>query len=313
MPVDVRSPVSFRDLERLDDRPEIVQFSSSLSERDYARLGRWFEGKPEKTLRVYGSYDGSIVDLEFLRHFPSVRSFSADALFHSLTDIGGLRYLPTDASFIGLGQTRRKLSLAPLSRFRDLRRLYLEGQTKDIDVIANMGGLRSLTLRSITLPDLSLLLPLRELRALDLKLGGTNDLTFLPQLKNLEYLELWMVKGLSDLSPVGEMQRLEYLFLQALRRVEALPDLSRLTSLTRLWIETMKGLTDLAPIRSAPSLRQLAVLDMAHLQPSAFAPLAGHPTLESLRHGLGSDRKNKAVSDLIDLPEDGDWRKPLTG
>ena len=102
-----------------------------------------------------------------------------------------------------------------------------------------------------------------------------------------------MVKGLSDLSPVADLHHLEYLFLQSLRQVEALPPMGGLTRLQRLWIETMKGLTDLAPIRDAPSLRHLAAVDMGHLQPEAFEPLVGHPTLETLRFGLRSKAKER--------------------
>lgn len=312
MPFDLRSPVAENELARLDDRPEVVQFSSALTDADYALLGAWFASQPAKTLRAYGSYDGSITDLDFLRHFPTLRSFQADALYNSLTNIDGLGYLPDDAHFVGLGQTKKRLSLAPLARFTELRRLYLEGQTKDIEVVSDLRELRSVTLRSITLPDLALLTPLARLRALDLKLGGTKNLRLLSELQSLDYLELWMVKGLADLSPVAELPNLEYLFLQALRQVEALPDMSQLLGLRRLWIETMKGVTDLTPIRDAPSLRQLAVLDMSHLQPDAFTPLAGNPTLESLLAGLGSKRKNEAVERLLLLPRDGDWTKPIT-
>lgn len=311
MPYDLRSPVTARQLAALDDRPEVVQFSSALTQDDYALLGKWFADHPAKTLRAYGSYDGSITDLEFLRHFPVLRSFRADALHDSLTDIEGLRHLPDDVRSLGLGQTRKKLSLRPLARFSRLERLEVEGQTEDIDVISDLEELRCLTLRSITFPDLALLRPLRKLRALALKLGGTRNLSLLPELDTLEYLELWMVKGLSDLTPVEGLPRLEFLFLQSLRQVQALPDLSGLTSLRRLWIETMKGLTDLSAVRGAPQLRQLAVVDMAHLQPGAFSPLTGHPTLESLQYGLGSRRKNDAVRQVIDLPRDGDWTKPL--
>ena len=88
--------------------------------------------------------------------------------------------------------------------------------------------------------------------------------------------------------------------------------MSGLVGLHRLWVETMKGLTDLTPIREAPDLRQLAVIDMPQLQAEAFVPLVGHPTLLSLRSGLGSKRKNDAVEQLISLPRDGDWEKPLS-
>ena len=312
MPFDLRSPVTEDELARLDGRAEVIQFSSALTDADYALLGDWFAGQPAKTLRAYGSYDGTITDLDFLRHFPTLRSFQADALYHSLTSIDGLGYLPDDVRFIGLGRTKKRLSLAPLARFTTIQRLFLEGQSKDIDVVSDLRHLRSVTLRSITLPDLSLLRPLSSLRALGLKLGGTKDLSLLPDLRSLDYLELWMVKGLSDLSPVSELPQLEYLFLQSLRQVESLPIMTGLAGLRRLWLETMNGLTDLAPLRQAPSLTQLAVVAMGHLQPEAFAPLVGHPTLEALRFGLGSRRKNEAVKRIIDLPSEGDWRKPLS-
>ncbi len=63
--------------------------------------------------------------------------------------------------------------------------MYLEGQTKDIEVVSQ---LTSLTLRSITLPNLALLQPLAQLRALDIN-------------GQLEYVELWMIRGFSDLAP----------------------------------------------------------------------------------------------------------------
>lgn len=309
--VNVRSPIPTETLKSINSGVTHVQFVSALTEADYKAVANRMRPLPDISLRAYGSYDGTITDLDFLRHFPFLRSFQADALYHSLVNIEGLAYLPEDVRFIGLGQTKKKLSLSPLARFTDLRRLYLEGQTKDIEVVSELGELRSVTLRSITLPDLSILLPLKKLRALGLKLGGTKNLAQLPGIKVLAYLELWMIRGLSDLAPVADLHHLEYLFLQALRQVDALPAMGELTRLQRLWLETMKGLTDLAPIRDAPSLRHLAAVDMAHLQPEAFEPLVGHPTLQTLRFGLGSKRKNDAVREIISLPPDSDWRKPL--
>ena len=55
-------------------------------------------------------------------------------------------------------------------------------------MLSQLTGLQELTLRSTTLADLSLLLPLGELRSLDIKLGGTNDLALLPEVGQLRYL-----------------------------------------------------------------------------------------------------------------------------
>ena len=261
-------------------------------------------------MRAYGSYDGSITNLDFLRHFPTLRRFSADCLFNSLTNIDGLGYLPADVEDLGLGHTRARLSLALLARFKNLTRLFIEGHTKNIDVVGELRRLRSITLRSVTLPSLAVLTPLQDLRALDLKLGGTRNLELLPQVGQLEYLEIWMVKGLSDLSPLADLPKLEFLFLQSLRQVTSLPAMSRLASLRRVWLENLKGLSDFTPLLEAPVLEQLAIVDMAHLQPEDVHPLADHRSLRSIRIGLGSKRKNEAAKQLVPLGQEADWAKP---
>ena len=139
--------------------------------------------------------------LDFLRHFPTLRRFSADCLFNSLTNIDGLGYLPADVEDLGLGHTRARRSLALLARFKNLTRLFIEGHTKNIDVVGELRRLpASPTFGNPSQPGGTH--ALQDLRALDLKLGGTRNLELLPQVGQLGYLEIWMVKGLSDLSPL---------------------------------------------------------------------------------------------------------------
>ena len=90
----------------------VVQFRSRLTDDDFRQLGEWFRPYPEMTLRAYGSYDHSIMDLEFLRFFPTLRRFGADALWDSLTSLDGLRHLPPDLEELGIGATRARLDLA---------------------------------------------------------------------------------------------------------------------------------------------------------------------------------------------------------
>ena len=265
------------------------------------------------TLRAYGSYDHSIVDLEFLRYFPTLRRFGADALWDSLTSLDGLRHLPANLEQLGIGATKAKLDLAILARFPELTWLFLEGQTKHLEVISGLARLDDLTLRSITMPDLSLLQPLRRLRSLDLKLGGTHDLRLLPRVGELRYLELWMIRGLTDVSAVGQIPSLRSLFLQALRQVETLPDFRQAAELRRVRLETMKGLRDLRPLATAPVLEGVELIDMRHLQPADLAPLVGLPLLKAVTPGLGSRRKNEAAAAMLGLPrvsEPFDWTAP---
>ena len=291
----------------------VVQFRSKLTDDDFRQVGEWFRPYPEMTLRAYGSYDHSIVDLEFLRFFPTLRRFGADALWDSLTSLDGLRHLRPDLDELTIGETQAKLDLAILARFSELTRLFLEGQTKHLEVISSLTALDDLTLRSITMPDLSLLLPLKRLRSLDLKLGGTRDLRLLPQVGELRYLEFWMIRGLTDVSAVGQIPSLRALFLQALRQVETLPDFHGATELRRIRLETMKGLRDLGPLATAPALEAIELIDMRHLQPQDLAPLVGLPRLTAITPGLGSRRKNDAAAALLGLPSVSgpyDWTTP---
>jgi hypothetical protein len=284
---------------------DVVQISQPLADGEYLRLAQWRAEHPSVTLRAWGS----LTDLEFLRFFPKLQRFSADT-FYDPVDFDGLRHLRSDLHSLGLGSTPNKPSLRPLARFTGLRRLYLEGHSKHIEVLAGLTSLRSLTLRSITLPDLSLLSPLTELRALELKLGGTRDLGLLSRVGRLEYLELWMVRGLDDLEPIASLTALQCLFLQALKQVTALPDLSCLKELRRVDIETMKGLADLAPLMTAPALEKVSLIDMGHLQPADVGLLAGHPTLRCLTAGLNSVKKNSMVKELVPLPDCGQQTLP---
>jgi hypothetical protein len=287
----------------------IVQFAyQPLTDDEYGRLGRWLEDYPEMMLRVYSS--AVIRDLEFLRFFPSLQSFAADTLFN-LESIDGLRYLPETLRGVGLGATKRPLDLRILERFPKLRWLYLEKQHKGIEVLSLFAGLEELTLRSMTLPDLSLLLPLAELRSLDIKLGGTNDLALLPEVGQLRYLELWRIRGFSDASMLGRLPHLRHLFLQTLPQVAGLPDFGEARSLRRIELETMKGIRDLRPIATAPALEELLLDDLPQLQAEDLRPLAGHPTLRAVTANLGAAKKNAAAQKLLGLPEvefDWDWR-----
>lgn len=289
-----------------------VQFSSRLTDSDFERLGQWLNQYPQASLRAYGSYDGSLTDLDFLRFFPTLREFEASALHSSLTSLDGLRYAPETLQSLTIGATKARLDLSVLERFGELQNLYIEKQTKGIEVLSRLASLQSLTLRSVTLPDLSLLLPLNSLQALDLKLGGTHDLALLPKIGRLRYLELWMIRGLTDISAIAGLPELKYLFLESLRNVEQLPDLSDNVALVRVHLQTMKGLRDLTPFRSAPALSDLVLIDMGHLHLEDLEPLVGHPTLQRATLGLGSLRKNDGASTLLGLPSaDGklNWRE----
>src|SRR5258706_12189287 len=167
---EVKSPLTAEMLRPFPESEGTVYFDSPLTDSDFIQLSEWMRSYPQLGLRV-----GDVADLEFLRFFPYIRHFGAAVVHRSLRSIDGLRHLSEDLESLDLGHTKPMLDLTILGRFPRLKQLKLEGQTKGIAVISHLTALEHLTLRSITLPDLSLLLPLTELRPLDLKLGGTKD------------------------------------------------------------------------------------------------------------------------------------------
>lgn len=295
----VQSPITEKQLRPLDPRCKVVQFASPLTKDDFIKLARVLEDYPDVSLRIYGHYQES-PDLSFLCHFPFLRNFQADV--YQLTNINGLGFLPDSLEFLGLGRTKRKLSLKPLARFENLKDLFLEGHTKDFSVVSHLRNLVYLSLRSISLPDLTMLLPLERLLSLALRLGGTKDLALLPKLSELRYLELWMVKGLVDITPVSQMHKLRYLFLQDLKQVSRLPSFIELSNLERCQIENLKGVHDLCPIAVAKNLRELVVVNMRHIPVAGFECFRNHPSLREASIGLGSLRRNAEVAKLLGLP-----------
>lgn len=297
----VKSPITDDQLAPLDSRCRCVQFADPLTESDHTKLARFLAAYPRVPLRIYGHYSKPLPNLSFLRRYPSISGLEVDVYLLESTE--GLEYLPESLEFFGFGQTKsRSFSLAFLRRFSCLKDLYLEKHTKGIEAISALSRLERLTLRSVTLPDLQLLLPLRHLWSLDIKLGGTNNLKLLPRIVNLKHLELWMIKGLRDLGMIGEVLTLQNLFLQALTNVTVLPSLEKLHNLRRVTLDTMKGVTDLSPIAAAPALEELLVVAANHLNPDDFTPFLGHPKLKTATIGLRSIRKNNQVHKLLGLP-----------
>ena len=221
----VRSPLIKDQLRPLDPRCQTVQFSSLLSKRDFASLAQFLQQYPAVELRVYGSYDESITNLKFLEYFPFVKRFAVDVW--QLESFEGIECLPSSLQSLQIGNTKSKRhSLKLLRHFPELKELYIEGHIKDIKTVGELIRLEDLTLRSITIPNLSILTPLNQLKSLDIKLGGTKNLDLLPRIGKLQYIELWRIRGLKDLSPVADVETLQFLFLQDLSQVTNFPSLN---------------------------------------------------------------------------------------
>jgi hypothetical protein len=269
--------------------------------------------RPDFEVRFYGFYDAAF-DSHCLEFLPSVRRLSIDGIAEAQTpfvlprwqhltelrigvlnleDFAFLEALPPQLAGLSLElTTKSKISLAPIERFRDLKRLSLEGHTKDIEVIGTLQKLEELKLRSITIDSLAWITQLPRLWSFDLKLGGTRELSPLGQVKNLKYLEIWQVNRLKELSFLAECRALQFLYLQSLPQVTAIPSLATLKHLRRIYLENMKGLRSLTTLAAAPALEEFNFASASHLQPKDFSPFLKHPSLKRASVGFGSQKRN---------------------
>jgi hypothetical protein len=299
---------------------QVLQCSSPVSDSIWPILNDFFSRRPDVLLRVYGFYSTEC-DLGFAATMTNVRRFAADCLrtarnvdaiaemsnleslslgIFDLQDFDVLEHLNQRLTELSIGATRsKKPDLAPLRRFGGLRRLYLEGHTKNIEVLSQLANLEELTLRSITTPDLRYLASLGSIWSLDIKLGGIRSFGGIEDKGGIKYLELWQIRQLIDVDIISRLPGLQNLFLQSLPRIRVLPCLTTSHNLRRVVLENMKGLVDLSALEFAPALEDFALVDGVNQDPEQLRPILRNPALRRASAHFGSARKNDRFLKLL--------------
>jgi len=279
-----------------------IIFHAPLQNKDFDYLLKYVAKFQYIRIVITNYEDHFWNDLSFLSKFTDINNFMLSN--ETFDNFDELKYLPDSLEVLNICATKKKLDLKFLERFQFLQKLIIEKNSKNLKVVGKLRNLTSLTIRSITLPNLDIFLPLADqLESLDIKLGGTVDLDSLPKFTKLKYIELWQIRKFTDLTPIFQTISLECIFLQSLRNIVQLPNMKELINLKFFHMENMKGLYDFTPINDAPVLEDLRLVDMIHLKPEDIEPLVGHPTLKYFRAGLGSLKKNNVVEKMIPLPE----------
>ncbi len=302
--VRVASPISPRQLAAITPDTHVAQFESPLTSKDHQKLAKRLRQCPRTTLRVFGHWREGMQDLAFLEHYAGLKRLWVEVF--GLASAQGVEAVSDSLEYLQLMQTRsRRFSLDFLRTLACLREVYLEGHHKGIEALSSLVLLERLTLRSITLNGLSLLLPLKRLWYLDVKLGGTKDLSLLPAIGRLKYLELWRIKGLRDVKPIAELESLQYLYLESLKNVTLLPSFEKLKALRRVTLNKMQGVKDLTAAAASPALEELEVFDNPNLTPESFRPFLGHPTLRRATVLLKRTTSSNRVKEVLNLPAVG--------
>jgi hypothetical protein len=278
----------------LEPECRTVQFSGSLTDDQLGAAGALLAERPDVELYAYGRASR---DLDFLGCFPALKRLNLQ--LWELEDIGGFASIAAGLNKLTFGRTKKSFSLRFLESMGGLEELFLVGHKKDIQVVSGLAPLTDLGLSGITLPDLSLLLPLTSLRRFSLLLGATTNLGLLAEIPALEQLMIMRPTGLSDVSVVADCTGLTTLRLDWLRNVTELPSFAPLTRLEEVTLDQMKGIASLESVAAAANLRRLKVVDTPRLTAESFRCLVGHPSLESLQAYVGRSRDNAAIKAMF--------------
>jgi hypothetical protein len=278
----------------LEPECQVIQFDQPLTPAQLQQaadlIGDWLDVQ----LYVYGRASR---DLDFLRYFSSLRRLHI--ALYELDDIAGFSHVAPSLEELTFAETKRTFSLRFLATMTCMKNLFLDGHKRDLPVIGDLVGLTRLGLSGITLPDLSVLLPLTALRQLSIFMGSTTNLALLPRVGTLEELFFMRITKLSDLSVLADLAGLKTMRLDWMHNVTALPGLAGLAGLEDVTLDTMKGLTDLSSLAAAPALRRLAITAMPQLTAESFRCLLGHPRLSELWAYTGKSRVNDAVKRMF--------------
>lgn len=272
----------------------VLQFGQPLTAPQLKRAGRLIAERPDVELYVYGRASH---DLDFLQYFKTLHRLHVS--LYELDDIAGFSELPSDFKELTFGGTKKNFSLRFLEAMPHLKRLFLVRHRKDLPCIQDLKDLEDLGFSGITLPDLSVLLPLVKLRILNLFLGGTTNLGMLTQLPSLENLWLMRITKLFDLGVLADLIGLKKLRLVWMRNVTSIPSLHKLRGLDEVKLETMKGLNDLSSLATAPVLRRVFISNMPQLTADSFRCFVGHPHLEELWAYTGKKKVRAQIKQMF--------------
>jgi hypothetical protein len=242
----------------------------------------------------------------------ALRSLSVE--IYTIPEFSFLRAIPESLERLSLGETQSKsLSLESLSRFTMLRQLHLAGHQTHLDAISHLRRLEGLRLTRMSSPKLEFLSSLPRLWSLELRLGGSKDVSAIAEAKGLKHLRLTWIRGLADVAFIARMRSLRYLGLDKLRQVQSLPEFLGLTELKVLWLENLKGLISISSIAGAPALEWISFVSANNFQPADFEAVLRMPSLKGIHVGFGNFAKNEELAEmarsrgaktLVGIPED---------
>jgi hypothetical protein len=300
-----------------------VQISDYISDEILSLLNeRLFLNRSDVEFRVYGFHKHSLCDLSFLRRLTNVEKLRIDyianvsnidalmdlvrlkslfLMIFDLTDYSILKHIDesiTDLSLcVGERTSKYNCDCEWLSKFNCLETLYIGKPKRNINSLSKIRSLRQLTLRGITIDDLSFINEL-QLEFLAIHWGAIKNFKMLCGNTSIKSIELWRVSKLSDISFLNDLPKLEQIKLEQLANVHELPLFSKLDKLKRVIVDDLKNLSNVSSLEYVKNLEKVEIYSGFSITPNAILPVLNNCNIKEIICYTGSNKKNREISEL---------------
>lgn len=272
-------------IKRINPETLNVCVPMGMATDQYVEIANAMLRAPHAALRIQGCDENgySCSEFGFIKHFKHVSRVVLES--GQFTDLSKLDRLSPDLVRLELDllEVREKPSLDVLSHFKNLQSLSLRGHYEDLAKFSNLKSLKALKLSEVKIDALPALTHLVNLQSLVLRTSKIKDISALPTIGKLKYLELVELAKLVSLDSIKQLTSLEYLELSGLNNFERLPSCEDLVNLKRVSLTALTRLRDLTTLAKAPALEELILFKMRQIQPMQVECFLNHPTLSAVR------------------------------
>jgi hypothetical protein len=169
----------------------------------------------------------------------------------------------------------------------------------DFSFLGKMSNVNILDLNQVKFKNKKTLGYLTQLKSLTLINGNVNELDFLKELTNLEYLCLGRIRGLNDISFISELKKLKELEINNQAQLTELPDFEELRELKILKLFSIKNLFDVSKINSIKNLEELHFFNLhTEIEPDQFEFLNSKTTLKKVAGNFNKQDKSNRFETL---------------
>jgi hypothetical protein len=252
---------------------------------------------PNVSIKEYGDSYEIWTDLGFLKHLKHLRKLNLGGYFRFL-DLSFLSDCPNLEELIVGEPMNKNISLSPIDQLSKLSSLHITSGFKDLGIINQLTSLEKLSLGGFNTKETAIISECTTIKTLNIR-SGTSELDVIRNMKSITDLEIGDVRKLDNLDFISKLNNLEKLNLWWLSKVEAFPDFKNLVNLKSIYLENMNGLNDVSNLASATNLRLFRFVNAKKLQPSHFHFLKDMKSVEDVRIGFGSNKKNKELENML--------------